>query len=89
MFHSQLGTRNKTVLYYQFGNNNVPFTIGNSEQNGPKLPIWELYVPFAVGKSEQNIAKLPIWEQFVPFTVGNSERNVLVLSQSERFVPNL
>ena len=38
----------------------------NSEQNGPKFPIWEQYVPFAIGNSEQNVLVLSQSERFVP-----------------------
>ena len=76
MFHSELGTRNKTVLIDQFGTERcVPFKDRNLKQNGPNWPIWEQCVPFTDRNSEQNGPNWPIWEQCVSFTDRNSEQN--------------
>ena len=44
MFHSQIGTRNKTVLW-PIWEQCVPLNDRNSDQNSPNLPIWEQCVP--------------------------------------------
>ena len=75
MFHSQIGTRNKTVLNDQFGNNIFLLKDRNSEQNSPNLPI--LGTACSIYREEfgtKTVLIYQYWEQCVPFTERNSEQ---------------
>ena len=47
----------------------------NTEQNSPKLTIWERCVPRTIANSEPDTPKCLIMEHIVPFKDGSSEQN--------------
>ena len=85
MFHSQIGTQNRTVLKLPIWEQHVPFTHKNSEQNSANLLIWEQYVPFTNGNSEQNGAKCPIANKLFHLQMGTRNKTVLNLVLNDQF----
>ena len=63
-FHSQIGTRTKNVPRSLIWEQHVPFTDGNSEQNGTKCPIANKLFHLQMETRSKTVLNLVLNDQF-------------------------